>query len=612
MADLDIELPSHGHDGFRLEHVPSGVSVVVRLEDAPQGEMVMDDSTAWYRDDHGGEMALRLLENGVEDFVVAHAGEEVRYQIDVSRAAGLRLVGGTLELLDAGGAPRLRATRAYVVDSEGRQRPAELVLEDCHADRDPRGPWGRPVVPAGADTCTLVVRWDGRGLVYPLLVDPLWSMTMGSLTTHRSAHFAVALGNGEVLVGGGLLLGPMEQRAELYHPESGTFSPTGALTCERQFSAAVLLQDGDVLVTGSLVAECQGSLLYEPDKGEFRATTGMPGLPRLVDTLTVLPNGDVAVIGSRSEIEIYDPQTEGWRVHDARLKHLRGHHTATLLDDGRVLIAGGWGPMASTEIFDPNDTVTKEADDLNAERGFHLAAELPDGKVMVIGGAHNDSAKKMGMPTTEIYDPENDRWDPGPELAKARYGHMIALLPSAEAPESDALSAIVVAGGTEDELDEDKTLASVEILGNDNLWYEVESMHMPRVLARAAGLKDGRTLVTGGVGTDYSLTTAELLGAKEVGEPCAVGGECRSTYCSAVGVCVEDCGPYAIKARCLTTCESSEDCDEGFVCDEHNQCIEPPVLVSSCACEMVRERPDALRGLLAVALVALVRRRRAK
>ena len=123
----------------------------------------------------GGDVVHRLHPSGDEDYVYfarEPADKALHYALDVHLAAGLRLVEGTLELLDAKGAPRLRVASPVVVDAGGRSLRAALAIDGCAVDTSPRGPWGRPVTPPGAASCVMSVTWPEDGVRYPALVDP--------------------------------------------------------------------------------------------------------------------------------------------------------------------------------------------------------------------------------------------------------------------------------------------------------------------------------------------------------------------------------------------------------------------------------------------------------
>jgi hypothetical protein len=140
------------------------------------------------------------------------------------------------------------------------------------------------------------------------------------MTTTRFFHTATLLADGRVLVAGGYdsHYAPLAS-ADLYDPKTGTFSPTGSMAGARGLHTATLLSDGRVLIAGG---GPWGSMLL---------------------TASYLASA-----------ELYDPKT-GTFSPTGSLATARAWHTATLLADGRVVIAGGAGSafLASAELYDP-------------------------------------------------------------------------------------------------------------------------------------------------------------------------------------------------------------------------------------------------------------------
>lgn len=136
--------------------------------------------------------------------------------------------------------------------------------------------------------------------------------------------------------------------------QPGTFRPTSSLDPARQYHMAALLKDGRVLATGGQGDSGIGVLfdaeLFDPSKTEWKDTARMLS-PRSSGTATTLPDGHVLVVGGElitpagfvellNTSEMFDPNSQTWSI-GATLSVARILHTANLLNDGRVLIAGG-------------------------------------------------------------------------------------------------------------------------------------------------------------------------------------------------------------------------------------------------------------------------------
>jgi hypothetical protein len=206
----------------------TGASVSFALRGARDVAPDLEGGVAIYRAAYAGaDVVHRPHAEGTEDFVAFAARperEELVYEIDLANVAGLRLVAGVLEMLTGDGTPVLRVARPSVVESSGRSAAAELTVEGCAVDTDPRAPWGRPVTRPGQGRCVVRVAW--QGIAYPAIVDPAWTST-GSMSDARRYHTATLLSTGYVLVAGGFFDAPLSS-VDLYNPAgTGTFAATG-------------------------------------------------------------------------------------------------------------------------------------------------------------------------------------------------------------------------------------------------------------------------------------------------------------------------------------------------------------------------------------------------
>jgi hypothetical protein len=169
-----------------------------------------------------------------------------------------------------------------------------------------------------------------------------------------------------------------------------------------------LLPNGKVLVAGgwnTINGYLTSAELYDPASGNW-STTGGLNTARAGHTATLLPNGKVLVAAGvapyLSSAELYDPASGSWSTTGS-LSTARSGHTATLLSNGEVLVAGGYyngTPLSSTELYDPASGSWSATGSLNTARDDHTATLLPNDKVLIAGGANNSGASA----SAEFYD----------------------------------------------------------------------------------------------------------------------------------------------------------------------------------------------------------------
>jgi hypothetical protein len=546
---------------FRLASREGGLVLGVRTAGRHAPAEVVDGYVVYRGRSGTGDVVHRVSADGTEDFVrFAQAPSVSRLEYDVqleAGVAGLRLVEGVLEFLDAGGAPRLRVAAPFVVAADGVAHPAGLAVSGCAVDTDPRGPWGRQPTPPGADRCAIIVSWGA--LAYPAVVDPLWTYT-GDMVVGRFGHTLTLLATGKVLAAGGLAVDstlPIDWRTELWDPTTSTWSLTGSLAEARNDHTATLLGDGRVLVAGGSNAAVQEAT-YDAATGTWSSVPRMAER-RIRHTATVLASGEVLVTGGfilwgsawtnpTEHAERFDPTTNTWS-NVGSLATPRALHAAALLASGEVLVAGGttsqyvsgeyYGStgLASTEMFDPTTGAWSSLPAMANARWRPQLTRLESGVVLATGGFATNPVDglKYALAATEIFDPTASSWGAGPTLHDGHLRHTATLLLSGK----------------------------VLLAGNDSIasgWSPLPSADQAEVLDVASGtsrdvgrtsgeqfypygpglaavrLADGRVLVAGGGSAASRRANALVFGFQQPGQPCTEARECESGFCAA-GVC---------------------------------------------------------------------------
>jgi Kelch motif/Galactose oxidase, central domain len=264
-------------------------------------------------------------------------------------------------------------------------------------------------------------------------------------------HTATLMPNGQVLLAGGFVNSVWDYGGStssnwtsLYDSATGQFSETGNMMASRGDHTATLLANGRVLIAGGADQDPTGTgsdsaELYDPGTGTFTQTGSMV-VGRFLHTATLLQNGKVLIVGGAltsasdpvATAEVYDPAT-GTFTMTGEMATARERHTATLLADGRVLVVGGTtsaGTTATVEVYDPSTGSFSVAGSMAQARAFHTATLLPNGKVLVVGGEENSAA--------EIYDPATGSFSITGGMEFGRLGHTATLLPN---------GSVLVAGG---------------------------------------------------------------------------------------------------------------------------------------------------------------------
>jgi hypothetical protein len=325
----------------------------------------------------------------------------------------------------------------------------------------------------------------------------------GGMAEARRDHTATLLTNGKVLI-----VGWFTQKAELYNPATGTFTYTAGETMfsHGQGASASRLQDGRVLIVGGNAAQTSAEI-YDPANEMFTATGSLNNV-HCYHTATLLPSGKVLIAAGQDNTgpqthkiaELYDP-AGGTFTLTGSLNVDRSGHTATLLSNGKVLIAGGGQTttpgsaimLDSAELYDPATGSFSLTGNLTKVRDGHTATLLLNGKVLIAGG--NDKS-------AELYDPVGGTFSPTAyEMNQRRTSHTATLLPNGHV----LLAGGSIAGGP---VTTNSTELYEPITGS---FSSSSNMTTPRQEHTATLLSDGRVLLAGGYDGSANTNSAELF-----------------------------------------------------------------------------------------------------
>jgi CHAT domain-containing protein len=337
------------------------------------------------------------------------------------------------------------------------------------------------------------------------VVAGTWSR-VGDMSSPRFSHSATLLGDGAVLVAGGMTLQNQNRglsSAELYDPGTKQWHAAPNMLVGRQGHIAVALPNGKVLVVGGTDGNGQptnSAEIYDTSKVSWSAAQPMPGSWNGGHAFPLAQGKQVLFISESSgSAQIYDSETGRWKR--AASFERREENGRAQLTDGRVMIVGGYlagadnSPTPKAEIYDPASDAWRPAAGPNLPRAFAPTIALRDGRVVLMGGYTGKHGSFDGVTAAmEIYSPSNNTWSnvasvPGPVLTC--YCRMIL--------DGNAISA---PRATERALSGDDSAQSTK-----SYLYDVRAdrwiVDNPLTVSLASGgnatvLSDGHVLVTGG------------------------------------------------------------------------------------------------------------------
>jgi hypothetical protein len=274
--------------------------------------------------------------------------------------------------------------------------------------------------PSNCNRTTPIMLPSASWLYMILYPETQW-LDFKKLNNKRAYHTATVLKDGNILVCGGTDGVQTFNTCELYDRKLEDWIIVATMTVSRAYHTATLLPNGTVLLVGGTSGKTKedASLktcdIYYPDVKKIVQTADMTNA-RLLHTATLLPNGNVLVLGGSNsgsylrEGEIFISTANMWVPLPGTMANRRSEHTATLLKNNRVLIAGGVNGtnnvINNCELFDISNRTFSNTTAMNNMRKAHTATLLDDGTVVVIGGSNGSYV----VDQYELYNPDTQTW----------------------------------------------------------------------------------------------------------------------------------------------------------------------------------------------------------
>jgi hypothetical protein len=315
------------------------------------------------------------------------------------------------------------------------------LLESIDAGNIDGDGWYQASMVAGVVHVTLESSEWLRGKAHAIIKikEPDGFVSLPEVALSREGHTVTRLQDGTLLIAGGHSWEGAHPNSMLFDPASGKLKDIGPMHRPRSLHTATLLSDGRVLIIG-------GRDMMTSRHVSGTLSLGYP--PRGSKEIEI-------IYTEQPEVEVFDPKTQRFDLMSMSLGCSRSGHTASLLQDGRVLVVGGIrertyneGRGSSSfempdhsELVDPRRHRVEPAGPMRQARTGHTATVLQDGNVLITGGSSKDWEIEP-IDSCELFSPPSASFLPAYSLNHARHGHDAVLLDDGR---------VLIAGGGEHE-----------------------------------------------------------------------------------------------------------------------------------------------------------------